>query len=154
MSSSITVGLFVILVCGILGFADATYLTILHFADIIPPCSATSGCETVLTSSYSRILGIPVALFGSLYYAGILVGTMLCLNPKNTHLRKPLYLFSSVGLVAAGYFVFLELFVLHALCIYCTASAILSVCIFCTSLYLYHKESRESFRINTLEANS
>lgn len=120
----------------ILGFADAAYLTILHYQNIIPPCSITSGCEIVLTSPYSLILGVPVALLGSLYYAAMIIGTALFLDAKNMRILKLLCLASSAGMLAALYFVSLELFVIHAICMYCTASALFSTLMFGIGIYL------------------
>lgn len=120
----------------ILGFADAAYLTILHYQNIIPPCSITSGCEIVLTSPYSLILGVPVALLGSLYYAAMIIGTAVFLDAKNMRILKLLCLASSTGMLAALYFVSLELFAIHAICMYCTASALFSILMFGIGMYL------------------
>ncbi len=43
------------------GFVDAMYLTVEHYVNAIPPCSIGS-CETVLTSQYASVLGLPVSL--------------------------------------------------------------------------------------------
>ena len=43
----------------LIGLADALYLTSQHYAGIIPPCYVTTGCETVLTSAWNKIVGIP-----------------------------------------------------------------------------------------------
>lgn len=53
----------------LIGLADALYLTSQHYAGIIPPCYVTTGCETVLTSAWNKIAGIPVSLLGAIYYA-------------------------------------------------------------------------------------
>ena len=126
----------IILSLSIIGFADAAYLTIVHYQNIIPPCSIASGCETVLTSPYSLILGVPVALLGSLYYAVMIIGTAIFLDAKNMQILRLLCLASSAGMLAALYFVSLELFVIHAICMYCTASALLSTLIFGIGMYL------------------
>ena len=56
VSTGAVVFLFIV---ALIGFADASYLTVEHYRNVIPPCT-TSGCETVLTSSYSTILhGFP-----------------------------------------------------------------------------------------------
>jgi uncharacterized membrane protein len=57
-----------ILVVALIGFLDAVYLTANHYLGVVPPCFVVQGCEQVTTSSYSLILGIPVALLGSIYY--------------------------------------------------------------------------------------
>ncbi len=50
------------------GLIDAIYLTIHHLTGEKVPCSVTGGCETVLTSSYAEIAGIPLATFGAIAY--------------------------------------------------------------------------------------
>src|SRR4051812_8879211 len=81
--NSLPTGLVLALVIvALLGFADAAYLTVEHYQNIIPPCSITGGCEKVLTSPYSTVLGIPVSLVGSIYYLLVLVGLAAYLEGK------------------------------------------------------------------------
>lgn len=98
----------------LLGFADAAYLTITHFLNRIPPCT-TSGCETVLSSRFSTIGGIPLALFGVAFY---LVVFFLVVSGKLTGL-KPII---SIGFAASLVFLGLQAFVIHAFCLYCLGS--------------------------------
>ena len=50
------------------GIADSVYLTVHHYTAEPVPCSIISGCETVLTSSYAEIAGVPLAAFGAVAY--------------------------------------------------------------------------------------
>ncbi|MEZ4156410.1 MAG: vitamin K epoxide reductase family protein [Candidatus Paceibacterota bacterium] len=118
-----------------IGFLDAAYLTVVHFSDIPLLCGANSGCETVTTSVYSAIAGIPVALLGALYYIGLLFLTIFYLDRKNSTVMHLALRLSAIGLVASLYFVGLQLFVLKALCIYCMASAISSTTLFVIGLF-------------------
>ena len=72
----------IVLVIAIIGFADAGYLTIEHYNNVIPPCSITHGCEQVLTSEFSTIVGIPVALLGMIYYFLIAAGLFSFLKAR------------------------------------------------------------------------
>src|SRR6266511_3379544 len=76
----------------LLGFADSTFLTVKHFSGGIIPCSLTS-CETVLTSSYSEIFGIPLALFGAVYYLSLVVLAIIAIDTdRATWLRRAAWL--------------------------------------------------------------
>jgi uncharacterized membrane protein len=127
-----------ILVIAIVGFADATYVTVEHFKNVIPPCT-TGGCETVLTSAYSKILGIPVSLLGSIYYFVIILSLFVYFDTKKTIFLKIPVAISILGLLASIYFMTIMAFVLKAFCQYCVLSALSSISIFGISAYLVHK---------------
>lgn len=152
MSSHILFLVRSLLTLSILGFADAAYLTISHYQNVIPPCSLISGCETVLTSSYSVILGIPVALLGVLYYSAMLILTTLFLTEKKESILKILSLFTAVGMLASLYFVSLMAFVLHALCLYCSASALFSFVMFGIGMWIYCGLRKESLKTKVTNA--
>ena len=118
--------IFYSLIIAFLGFLDATYLTILHFRNIIPPCTITSGCEVVLTSKYSVIAGIPVSLLGSLFYLGVMVlCLMLITNYKKVFLNL-FYLAAAVGIMVSLILIYIQGFLLHAFCQYCLFSEVVS----------------------------
>ena len=132
----------VMLVLGAIGFIDATYLTITHFRGGIPPCTI-SGCEVVLTSDHNKIIGIPVALLGSLYYLTILSLAITSYITKKERTIKLLSFFTIIGFVASLFFVYLMLFVINALCQYCLISAISSTLLFVTGMYTITKMKRD-----------
>lgn len=126
-----------LLFLSVIGFADATYLSAEHFLRRIPPCSLVAGCETVLTSSYATVFGIPVALFGALFY---LLAFFLILLYRETGSRRfvtALLILSSVAFLASLLFVYLQLFVIDAICLYCLTSAVTSTLIFTGSIMLF-----------------
>lgn len=125
-----------------LGFLDATYLAVEHFRGVIPPCTILQGCEKVTTSEYSVIFGIPVALLGSIYYLAVMVLSILFLDRKN----EKYFLYASYltifGLLAAAYFVFIQLVIIKAICIYCMFSALTSTLLFILGLLVILKSRR------------
>lgn len=127
-----------ILVMALIGFADATYVSIEHFNNVIPPCT-TGGCETVLTSSYSVIYGIPVSLLGSIYYFIIALMMFVYFDTKKLIFLKIPVVMSVLGLIASIYFISIMTFVLKAFCQYCALSALSSISIFGISAYLVCK---------------
>lgn len=130
-----------LLILAFVGFADATYLTIEHYQNEIPPCTI-GGCESVLTSQYAQVIGVPVSLLGSVYYLFLIILLFLFLDyKKEIFLRIPL-LFSILGAVASLGFMFVMIFIIKAFCQYCVLSAITSISIFLLSywsLYLSRK---------------
>ena len=113
-----------------IGFLDATYLTALRYLNVIPPCIVTSGCETVLTSEYSTLFGVPNALLGALYYLTLFVLAVLSLELGRQRILALAALITPVGLLMSAYFVYLQLFVLKAICFYCMVSAAASMILF------------------------
>lgn len=127
------------LIVAFLGFIDSTYLTILHYKNIIPPCTVTSGCETVLTSKYSMIGPIPVSLTGTLFYLAVIAVCLLLLTSPKKWLLNALYGLSLVGFVVSLILIYIQAALLHAFCQYCLLSEITSVGILILALLEYRK---------------
>ncbi len=117
-----------------LGFIDAAYLTIEHFLNRIPPCSIVEGCEKVTTGPYSVILGVPTALMGAAYYLVIILALILYLDTRREWMIKWTARFTAVGFLFSLWLVYLQLFVLHAVCIWCMFSALSSTALFILGL--------------------
>ena len=126
-----------ILLLGFLGFIDTLYLTYEHFTGAPVNCSILNGCDKVLTSSYSSILGVPLALIGTLYYLLVLALMAAYLGQKNKAVIKYLLGLTSLGFIISLFLVYLQFFVLKALCLYCMISALSSTLLFIlTTIYL------------------
>lgn len=123
-----------------LGFIDATFLTIQHYTSFTLPCSITHGCELVTTSPYSFILGVPVALLGALYYVGVLLAVYASLEFTKPHWLKWVAIATTTGFLFSAWFVYLQLFVIHAICQYCMLSALTSTSLFVASVVYFSKE--------------
>jgi uncharacterized membrane protein len=133
-----------------LGFMDSSYLAIEHFLGSVPPCSIVEGCEVVTTSAYSVIGPIPVALLGSLYYLAVIVLSLFAIDRRSMVALRLASKITWVGLLASAYFVFIQLFVLHAICIYCMGSALGSTILFILGMIVL-KRTRE---LNELKVKS
>jgi uncharacterized membrane protein len=108
----------------VVGILISAYITWTHLRGVAPVCMGISGgCETVQTSSYSEILGVPVAAIGLAGYAGLLFSSFL---RGESGVFLGLF-FALVGVLFSAYLTWLELFVIHAICQWCVASAILMV---------------------------
>jgi uncharacterized membrane protein len=111
----------ILAVLDVIGLAIASYLSITELTGGIPQCGDLHGCETVALSPYSRINGIPVAVFG-------VVLSLILLTLAIAWWRTNLYalLLAHYGLSLAGvlfeiYFLYLQVFVIGAVCIWCTS---------------------------------
>ncbi len=122
----------ILIILCLAGFLDASYLSYEHFMDKIPPCSvgAFSDCGTVLRSQYAVIGGVPLALIGVVHYSLFFVVAAWTLISKKRTGRYVLVVQSIAGFCASLYFVYLQLVVLRAICLYCMVSAITSTVIF------------------------
>src|SRR4051812_40461108 len=97
----------------LLGAFIASYLTLYHFGYIgTLICTGNShGCETVQTSRYSRMLGLPVATWGLGYYLGVLVLALVGTNDRFSESRGFATLLLAVttwGAVFSSYLTYLE----------------------------------------------
>lgn len=131
------------------GLIDATYLTYEHYARLIPPCQIVKiffiliNCENVLQSKYAVIFGIPVALLGLIHY---LLLVLLVLFGRNKLFRIWFFLQTSAGVAISIYLMYLQLFVLKSICIYCTISALISFSLFTLS-FLWLESERKVLHI-------
>lgn len=113
-------------VLGFLGFLDSTYLTIMHYRNVLPPCTLKTGCETVLTSTYSTVGPFPLALLGSIFYLAVIFLSILCLfHYKRLYLRSLVFTVF-VGFIVSLQLLLLQIFVIHAFCQYCLLSELIS----------------------------
>jgi uncharacterized membrane protein len=106
----------------LLGLAISGYLTYVHYAKLSPVCVGGGGaCEKVQNSSASELVGIPVAVLGLVGYAGILLSALI--PGEAGRLLGALLAIS--GLAFSLYLTYEELFVIHAVCQWCVASAVI-----------------------------
>jgi uncharacterized membrane protein len=100
------------------GLGVAAYLTWARYAHATVICIAGGGCETVQSSEYSEIAGVPVALLGVVAYATIL-GLILWDAPSA---RLGAATLALVGMLFGAYLLAVQLFVIDATCSWCLAN--------------------------------
>ncbi|NQW20186.1 MAG: vitamin K epoxide reductase family protein [Chloroflexi bacterium] len=113
---------------GLVGLAVTTYLTSNALAHTEVGCSL-SGCNTVLGSKWSKILGVPVSAVGMATYATIMLGALHAYQSPIDDLRgrRIVAVIAAIGVLASIYLTSVELFVIKAACQYCITSAVLVV---------------------------
>ncbi len=134
--------LLILLILGIVGFADAAYLTATHYGGTSLVCSVFNGCDKVTSSVYAAWGGIPVALVGMFYYAAIVIVAGLAVWKDKKYVLWIVGV-SALGLFASIWFVYLQAFVLHAFCTYCLISAAVTFTIFVMSVKALRLRSNE-----------
>lgn len=105
----------------VMGLAIAAYLSVVELGGGVPVCGPIRGCEEVARSEYSRIGGVPVAVFG---VALSLILLSLALAWWRTDLYALLlihYGLSLAGVLFEIYFLSVQVFVIGAVCIWCTS---------------------------------
>jgi uncharacterized membrane protein len=119
------------------GIFISLYLT-LYKLGIIGELSCSIGsCETVNTSKWSRFLGLPVAAWGLLFYLDVfavaLVGTFPRFEDERV-ISVVLATQAAIGVLFSAWLTYLELGVIHAICIWCVTSACIVTLILIVSL--------------------
>lgn len=121
-------------VISLIGIAVAAYLTYAHFTSpTVLACPETGiiNCVKVTSSSYSLLFGMPVAVLGLLFFVVML---LLHLPAAWRSTSQPLQ-FIRLAMVVGGmgmvfWLLYAELFKLNAICLYCSATHILTFLLF------------------------
>ncbi len=139
MSEKVQATFWIIVLLSFVGILDSGYLTISHLSNTEVICSIVEGCDVVLSSIYSEVFGVPLAGFGLLFYLSLFFGGLYVLGSKNMAFAKKLLVLPLIGLGVSLYLVYLQLFVLNAICQYCMISATLSLLLFILGAYVCKK---------------
>jgi uncharacterized membrane protein len=116
------------------GIGVSIYLTIAHYntkVTLACPDTGLINCEKVTTSSYSMQFGIPLAVLGLAFFAV----TLLLQNPwawrsSSRLLRRARLAVAGGSALMVLWLIWVELFRLDAICLYCTSVHALSIILF------------------------
>lgn len=123
-----------LVVLALAGFLISFYLTLTHYRNLIPPCYVTSGCESVVTSRYATILGIPLSLIGAVFFAIMFyLGIALITGRRGVAVRA-YDLLAFAGVLGAIVLLLLQAVVLKAYCSYCLSTEVIALLIWVGSL--------------------
>ena len=118
----------------LVGLMVSTYLLLYKLGVLgTIKCVGSGGCERVNTSRWSALLGVPVAAYGVAGYLALLVIALYGLredqipSPRATRWLAAL---AALGVLFSLYLLALELFVIHAVCLWCSVSGIVILAIF------------------------
>jgi uncharacterized membrane protein len=124
------------------GIFISLYLTLYKIGVIGELSCSIGSCETVNSSRWARFLGFPVAAWGLLFYLDVfavaLVGTMPRFEDESV-ISTVLVVEAAVGVLFSAWLTYLELGVIHAICIWCVTSAVVVTAILLVSVADYRE---------------
>ena len=122
------------LIVSLAGLAVSAYLTVEHYSSsttLACPETGVVNCVKVTTSSYSTLVGVPVALLGLLFFAAM---SVLCgpvaWRASNPWVSRARLVGAIAGVAMVVYLVWAELFRIDAICLWCTVVHALTVALF------------------------
>jgi uncharacterized membrane protein len=110
------------------GIFISLYLTLYKLGVIGELSCSIGSCETVNLSKWSRFLGLPVAAWGLLFYIDVFLLSVLGTLRRFEDLpviSLVLVAQAAVGVLFSAWLTYLELGVIHAICIWCVTSAVI-----------------------------
>ncbi len=110
-----------IVVLGLIGAAISAYLLSVKLSGGTAVCPIGGGCETVQESSYATLLGIPVAAYGLAYSIAVTIAGLVWWRTGERRALIVAYALGVLGTLFEAYLVYLELFVIKAICAWCVA---------------------------------
>jgi uncharacterized membrane protein len=119
------------------GIFISLYLTLYKLGVIGELTCSIGSCETVNTSKWSTFLHLPVAAWGLLFYAEVFVISLAGTTPRleNEPLVSILLVAeAAIGVLFSAWLTYLELAVIHAICIWCVTSACIVLAILLVSI--------------------
>lgn len=120
----------------VIGLIDTIYLSYVKLAHQDIYCGGSRACDTVNSSSYSVIAGIPIAYLGLV--ANIVILLLLYLETRGDFWEQysPLIVFgiTLAGTIYSIYLTYIEIAVLRAICLYCVVNAVVLFSLFIVSL--------------------
>jgi uncharacterized membrane protein len=122
-----------LVVLSLAGLIDSVYLTGIKWLSL-PGCIG-NGCDTVLASSFSTVLNVPISIFGAIAYVTVLILLLRAYkNPSHNGYKIGIL---GVSLVGTGISIFLlsvQAFQLQQWCLFCVGSALIMSLIFILAL--------------------
>jgi uncharacterized membrane protein len=126
----------------LIGLAAASASTWVHYNILHDPLyasfcdvNATLNCTEAYTSRFGAFGGVPVALLGLLFFAGVLVLIGLCSQSPRASESLPGYVFvaSTIGLAVILYLAYASYVILHVVCLLCAGTYLAVIGLFLLS---------------------
>lgn len=133
-------------VIGILVSGYLAYVKLFHVTIYCTP--GLGNCETVNSSRYSMLFGIPLGVWGLIGYIALFLlitfGRKIHFISENVDLT--VFAISLAGFLFSIYLTALELFVIKAICQWCILSAVMMTLIFIASVFRLVVKSAKLFQ--------
>jgi uncharacterized membrane protein len=119
----------VIPILALIGLGASIYLTYVELTHTHALCGPVGDCNAVQTSPYAKLFGfLPIGLLGAIGYIALLAAWLWqrLRSDALTKIAGPaMYGMALFGTLFSIYLTYLELFVIHAVCIWCLSSAVI-----------------------------
>lgn len=129
----------VALLLGVAGLIISGYLTYEHFTGsttLACPETGRINCTKVTSSPYSEIVGVPVALLGTLYFLGSLPLLLPAAWAADARWVPVARLgLAGLGVVMVLYLLWAEFYGVGAICLWCTAVHAVTFLLFVTVVF-------------------
>jgi uncharacterized membrane protein len=147
--------LVLLMVMSVFGLWASSMVVVVYWLlkSTLPLCSPTPtyfagvkiDCNAVLGSVYSQVFGVPLELFAVAYFViNILLVCLVAFGSESVFRRALTILFGwrFIGLIIVPYLVSIELFIIQAICVYCTIMHVAIILDFIIITYfLYYKKN-------------
>lgn len=128
-----------IIILSLVGFTDAAFLFAKRLSGTPIPCFITTGCDEVSKSPYSVMFGVPLSLWGVLFYLGTGFLALLYIDTKNLIVAKLIPVATTLGFLSSCYFIYVQKYLIKAFCVYCLLSALVATILFGLGIVIWKK---------------
>ena len=129
----------------LVGLFIAMYMTLYKYGVIGTLTCAVGSCETVQTSRWATLFGLPVAAWGVGFYLSVLALTFAGVTDRLSESRAislVLLALTGWGVIFSSWLTYLEAAVIKAWCQWCVVSAILTLVLFVLSVLDWREKRR------------
>jgi uncharacterized membrane protein len=127
------------------GVGLATYLAMYKLGMIGTLACTVGSCETVNLSKWATFIGIPVAVWGVGFYIVLFLVALLGTTDRFAEaswVSHALLGLTTWGVIFSTWLTYLELYVIHAVCMFCVISALLVTITFLVSVLEWRNRPR------------
>ena len=125
----------------VMGLLIATYLAVVEVGGGLPECGPLKGCAQVAASEYSRIGSVPVAVYGVVLSLVLLTCAIAWWRTDLYGLLLAHYGLSLAGVLFEAYFIYVQVFVIGAVCVWCTSYGLTLVARFVIAFVIWIRQS-------------
>ncbi len=129
--------LYFMLALALIGIADAFYDSYAIYNNQQLWCPPPiDGCNIVAHSPYARVFNVPVGYLGLVFYLYMFgLVALLAFDPRARGLRWGALVYGAMGVSFSIYFMYIQFTFIHAFCIYCLISGVLTLLLFIAALW-------------------
>ncbi len=151
------IAIMLIMLFSLIGIIASSVLFVTYYmlhSNSVPLCGILNdsntgikiNCIDVISSSFGDFYGIPLDFLALVWFSMNLVFLSFLISSKEAFRNKMLYAmiaWSLLGIGVVPYLVYLEIFVIKSICIYCTTMHLALISNFILVLYVYYKLIRK-----------